>query len=859
MRAAEGRAPQGSPLTDSPTTAKSDSKGTPTFDAAEARLFVDVVYGDVPGWFGLSWVDRDGEFRSQAFSAAERALDWAAKLDIATPEGIYLRTTTMRAKPKKRGEADESAYLPGLWADLDFGTVGHKHQPDKHDGLVLPPDADQAYAIIKASGLPKPTLLVNSGGGLYPWWLLDEAADLTDTRTEWIQRSAEWQRQLAAGAATLGYFYGSGVGDLARVLRLPGSVNRKTPEERPCRVVHWDGPRYSVATLSDALEASQMVVAAKPGPRPARRAKLSPEEKAELDVQAALDPGPFDILEREVGIRGVLLAADWTDCDCGGRGDTVACFTRPGGGSTTNHSAHILEAEPHVLVVFSEEAGLPTGGGQHLTVGQLFAHLHHDGDLSAAAFDVKAAMRGEGGEAARALIPFGLPVTIPEEVHHGQLRMALRLAVRERNRLRYVHKVGWHVWDGTRWKPDSSGAAKRAVQATLDAALAELPGMSKDDQKALFADVRTGQSNSGAEGILGWASSLEPLATSPDQLDADPLLFNTKNGTLDLHTGKLRDANPADLITKVAGCSYDPSAKSDTFTKFIEKVLPPDVRAYVARLFGLALEGRVSEHIGPVFTGVGANGKSTLVEAVMAVFGDYALAAEPDLLVERGPTHTTGTADLLGVRLAVCSETGDGKRLDAATYKKLTGGDTLTARHMRQDNFQFKPSHTLVLVTNHKPRASADDQAVWRRMRVVPFGVVIPKAEIDPTLGHQLATERAQEAILAWIVQGYREWAEFGLAEPGAVEAATASYREDNDPLGRFLTERCTESEQATVQARPLFIAWEIWCDDNNESPGSEVAFAKRMRGRGYEKGPVEGRATYKGIALLDKGSTDDG
>lgn len=372
---------------------------TQNFDADEAKRFAHNVYGDVPGWLALSWVGiySRNKLHSEAFPNVEDAIAHAADLD-PDASSIYLRTTTLRAEPETgRGTSDDSAYLPGLWADLDFGTVGHKHADA---GLPLPPDADAALSVIAASALPPPTLLVNSGGGLYPWWLLDQPADLTASLAEWAALSAAWQRQLQAGAELLGFHYGSGVGDLARVLRLPGSVNRKTAEDRRCRVVSTDGPRYTHEALSGALEAAQMVVERRPGPRP--KAALSDEERGQLDFRDATDPGPFVVLAEQVGIAGVLLAAGWTDCGCG-RPDVVACFTRPGGGSTTPHSAHILAVEPHVLVVHSEDAGLPSGGGQRLTAGRVFAHLHHDGDESAAAHDLLAAMRGAGSAGARAL------------------------------------------------------------------------------------------------------------------------------------------------------------------------------------------------------------------------------------------------------------------------------------------------------------------------------------------------------------------------------------------------------------------------------------------------------------------------
>ncbi len=389
------------------------------------------------------------------------------------------------------------------------------------------------------------------------------------------------------------------------------------------------------------------------------------------------------------------------------------------------------------------------------------------------------------------------------EQHRGQLRFAERFVTQHEHWLRHVHGVGWHLWDGARWARDTNGASTRAAVEAVKAAFTDLPDLDREGRNDLLADIRRCESASGLEGVLRLAGSLLPVAVSVDQLDADPYLLNTTNGTLDLRTGELREHDPADLLTKVAGCAYHPNARSAVFGNFLTEVLPdPAVRTFLARVFGHALLGQVVEHVLPIFTGTGLNGKTTLVDTAAAVFGDYAIATEPDLLVDRGAVHTTGQADLLGVRLAVCSETDAGRRLAAATVKRLTGGDRMRARRMRQDNIEFAPSHTVLMVTNHKPVVAGDDPALWRRLRIVPFEIVVSTP--NPRLKEQLALELP--GVLAWMVKGYRDWEERnGLSEPDAVTSATDAYRASSDALGRFLSDRCLESQLAGVKARQLF------------------------------------------------------
>lgn len=434
------------------------------------------------------------------------------------------------------------------------------------------------------------------------------------------------------------------------------------------------------------------------------------------------------------------------------------------------------------------------------------------------------------------------------EMHRGQLRIAERIVTWYGGRLRHVHGVGWHEWDGTRWKRDLDGAATRAAVDVVKAAYQDLHGLDRDAARELLADIHRCESAPGMGGALSIAGDLRPIALAADHLDADPHLLNTPSGTLDLRTGELHAHTPADHLTKITGCGYDPDARSDVFDRFLADVLPdPAVRGFAARVFGQALEGRVVEHLLPIFTGSGQNGKTTLVDTVAAAFGDYAIAAEPDLLVERGSVHTTGQADLLGVRLAVCSETDDGRRLAAATVKRLTGGDKIRARRMRQDNIEFTASHSVIMVTNHKPKVAGDDPALWRRIRIVPFNVKV--AQPDTRLKERLALELP--AVLTWMIGGHTAWHYSGMNDPQAVTAATDAYQSVSDDLRRFIDERCLETGRAgTVKARELFTAWSEWCHRNGEQAGTEVTFADAMRRRGHEKVKRHGTMTYLGLML---------
>ncbi|OBB10780.1 hypothetical protein A5731_22650 [Mycolicibacterium conceptionense] len=413
--------------------------------------------------------------------------------------------------------------------------------------------------------------------------------------------------------------------------------------------------------------------------------------------------------------------------------------------------------------------------------------------------------------------------------HSGQLRMAHWLADTHHNKLLHVHSIGWLYWDGKRWATDDVGAAKRAVIEVLQAALAQSLG-----DKPLQGDIRKCESATGIAGVLSIASALPEFAATVRDLDADPYLLNVDNGTVDLRTLELAPHDPADRLTKITRAAYTPDADPGDWDRFLSTVLPDeDVRAYVQRQSGVALLGKVVEHVLPIWTGTGANGKSTAIGGLCWALGDYAMTAEPDLLLHREGAHPTGQMDLMGRRLAVITETDEGRKFAEATMKRLTGGDTIKARFMRQDFVEFEPSHTAILVTNHLPTVSGDDPAVWRRIRVVPFDVVIPEAQRDGTLPERL--QACADEVLSWCLAGWAEYQRIGLAEPETVLARTKDYRADSDVIGRFIEECCTTTSPAMkATTAQLFTAWDHWRAKEGIAEITTRAFGKALDRHGY-------------------------
>jgi putative DNA primase/helicase len=437
----------------------------------------------------------------------------------------------------------------------------------------------------------------------------------------------------------------------------------------------------------------------------------------------------------------------------------------------------------------------------------------------------------------------------------SDLGNARRLVARHHKRLRNVPLWRkWLIWDGQRWILDRTGEAPRAAKEIVRPIANRMrwsakKAASEKEQAALLRAAMRLESVNSIRAMLELAATEIEVALAPEDLDGWPDLLNTASCTLDLTTFEVSPHDPNMHLTKVTSAHYDPTAEAPMFAAFLERIQPDaDMREFLARLLGHTISGRVHEHLLAIAYGVGANGKSTLMELVREVLGDYAATTDPGLLIDRGDAHPTGIADLFGLRLALTHETDQGRRLAEGTVKRLTGGDRIRARRMREDFWEFDPTHSIVMVTNHRPVITGKDEGIWRRLRLVPFDEVIPPDERDPDLPAKLRTEAA--GVLRWLVDGYRSYLERGLDEPAAVTEATERFRKDADHIGLFLAEKCVLIPHVSVGSTALFNAWVKWCSAENIDAGTQTAFSIEMVDKGYDKGKSHGSMVWKGIGL---------
>ena len=393
------------------------------------------------------------------------------------------------------------------------------------------------------------------------------------------------------------------------------------------------------------------------------------------------------------------------------------------------------------------------------------------------------------------------------------------------DRARFCHPwKKWLTWDGSRWQIDDGGAVMRLAMATADSVWYDAKNHLAQKDVVDFAVATSGAGKLSA--MLKLAAADIPV--SVDDLDANPWLLNCANGTVDLRTGELRPHRREDNLTTLCPTTFNRDAGSYHFGRFLEGVFDGPTIDFMQRFFGYCLTGDVREQILAVFHGIGSNGKSTLLKAIGDTLGsDFSAAAPPSLLIEKKTeAHPTELARLFGKRLVIAQETNHGARLAEATVKQLTGGDRISARRMKEDFWDFDPTHKVVLVTNHRPRIVGNDHAIWRRLVLVPFarkfwnpdkGETGP-AELrqDKTLSVKLTAEA--EGILSWMVQGCLEWQRTGLQIPDSVRAATAEYRSEQDTLGRFAEQCCIISGMVRVRFAQLYDSLTKWCEENGDN-----------------------------------------
>lgn len=415
----------------------------------------------------------------------------------------------------------------------------------------------------------------------------------------------------------------------------------------------------------------------------------------------------------------------------------------------------------------------------------------------------------------------------------------------------------WLVWNGKRWAVDETLEVQKMAKRSIRGMWKDVEFLSAGEQKDMVKHIMQSEGDSKLHAMLSRAKAEPGIAITPSQLDANPWLLCVENGVLDLQTGALRPHDRDLLMTKVAPAPYDADTKCPTWLAFLARIMNGNqpLIDFLQRAVGYSLTGTTGERCLLFLYGIGANGKSTFLEVLRALLSEYAQQADFTTFLERkgdsGPRNDI--ARLFGARVVTSSEVGEGKRLNESLVKTLTGNDTVTARFLHAEFFEFSPQFKLWLAANHRPVIRGTDNAIWTRVRLVPFLVSIPEGERDLGLKDKLIAELP--GILAWAVQGCLLWHEYGLGMPAAVQEATESYRRESDTLGAFL-EDCTVAEaDAATKATELYQAYKQWAEEAGEYQLTQTAFGRSLEERGIrveKRGRDRARVKYRiGIRLV--------
>ena len=418
---------------------------------------------------------------------------------------------------------------------------------------------------------------------------------------------------------------------------------------------------------------------------------------------------------------------------------------------------------------------------------------------------------------------------------------AMRLLKEHGRDIRYVAAwKKWVVWNGRQWELDEGGALVH--EKGLEMVRNIYGELARNADYRMKLDIQKhavlSESVRRREAFVKAAQWIKGLNIKCDDLDSNPWLLNVRNGTIDVLTGGFTEHCQSDMISKIANVEYDPEADCPLWKRFIREIMDykTDLIAFLQRAAGWGITGDNSGQTMFIFYGSGANGKSTFLNAVMHLLGDYATSAMTETFMKQsGDRITNDIARLRGTRFVTAAEAEEGRRLSEPLIKQITGNDRMTARFLYSEFFTFQPTFKIYLATNHKPLIKGSDYGIWRRIKLIPFTTRIPEDRQDRQLEEKLRREAS--GILNWLLEGARSWRVQGLNAPVEILNATDEYRAEMDVIGNFIKECCVEREGLSIRVRELFKCYQDWCIERSEHGCSERFFTLRLKDMGYAQG----------------------
>ena len=740
-----------------------------------------------------------------------------------------------------RAKADDITRLSALWIDIDFKDTGVQSSDNAHQLVELVSD------LIGVA----PTAVIASGHGLQPYWAIDPEEDFTQEMAAGVLQRwggfVRWVAQSQGGEL-------DSVFDLPRIFRAPGSFNRKQ-EESPLLVTAEFSDNWrplSLFEIDDVLIAHSFVsVNTMPT---GFEAILSESDWKYAEDDCAWTGHLFASLQPQQPPKsrhGWLLqqlirinAAHRNGCITKTTADT--CIT-----SVVTQFQHFLTLAPAREMNPGEINGANRWAiakveamNDAKLAEELRAHVHGNlFELGQTSTEVTRALEGtlQDGDLAAALQgSFG-------KFGRTDSMNTFRFIAFTKDKYKHITGLGWYRWNGFRYVPDEG---KETWQDHIDTCIesANFIGDSAD-QKWLEASTNADR----IRAMLTIAETDPQLQLKSIDIDSNPNDLCTPAGIVNLRTGELRPAiKNVDFNTRAT--SVAPARTSTPlWNSFLKDVIEDEDRInYIQELLGAALFGDSRYHVLPVFVGTGANGKSTILDVVRDILGEYSATMPEDFLIDtKGSAHPTDIARLRGVRFAMASETRPDGKFNESRVKTLTGGDVLSARFMNKDFFDFKPTHTLFMAVNHLPEVKSGGDGFWRRLRKIDFRKTIPVERRKENFAATMV-EAEGPGILQWMIDGAVRITDRGMSEPESIKLSTQTYRHEEDHIAKFLDEKTIIADRASVGKATLFQAYREWCEENGERPITQNQLGREIKNRTTaQETQSAGFKMFTGIDLL--------
>lgn len=793
--------------------------------------YLTSIYGQEPD--GLIWIGGKADgFRGRTFDDIGQAAAYAAELDAreerlpATTEkdssrGVYHRGTTLARTPDRRGTVADSAVVRFLALDADIAGAGHK-------ASNYPAGTEEIARMIAESGFPEPTAWIASGGGLYPQWRLVQSVDVRDedarkrVMADFVRFEQHFQRIWERHGFKL-----DSVRDLARIWRIPGTVNRKVPG------AHIEAEKLDIG--SGELFEYDALISLLPE-EPPKPAPIPFDTPAELP---AASDGVWTKKEAETELKRLLKQIRNGREGAGFNNTLNACSLR-----IFRFAPEFWKAED--ARVWIEDA----------------VRAAFDGNLSGDDIaTIESAAKAVFSQARTDLSPFsraeGDRGTVKKvKKLNGSLKTEqftdaafAPIAADEVMRRRFVFTkgLGWLRYTGIVWEVcEEESGPREALRQWVVRRYAESAKANREDTTHWLAM----QSASKLSAITGLCKGIAGVAFDAGRFDQDPDVLNTPSGLLHLDTLKLVPHDPAHLCTKVTTVDYEPGADSEDFKKALEAI-PDGVETWMQLRLGQAATGHTPDDDKMVMlSGAGRNGKTVLMSLAFKALGSYAEAIPSELLLTKKNSGGASPEKMMlrGVRLAYVEETPEGRHLDTTTLKQIVGTPYMEARDLYKSITRWATSHALFLNTNFLPNVAETDDGTWGRLMNVHFpyryrfegdGLGDWNAETDrngdPTIKYRLlSSQEGQRAMLAWLVEGARRWYAAGRTlrkepAPSAVTAATREWRKKSDLVMGFFEDRLKFDSQAWIAQADLHEAFRTWLRERGYADMSARTFFDKI------------------------------